>query len=79
MGKRRIVRTAPARLYEHQSRLADDGAVPREADANRDLIVIMWRAPAGGDSCRNAVDAGDKRLRLGAPRRCPEAQRDKCD
>ena len=79
VGKRRVVGPATARLHEHESRLADDGAVPREADANRDLIVIMRRAPAGRDSCRDAVDAGDSRLRLRALRRRPEAQRDKCD
>jgi hypothetical protein len=69
----------PLGLHEHESRLADDGAVPREADANRDLIVIMQREPAGRNSCRDAVDAGDSRLRLRALRRRPEAQRDKCD
>ena len=68
-----IVRPAAARPREHDSRLADDGAVPREADANRDLIVIMRRAPAGGDPCRDAMDAGDQRLRLGGLRSRPSA------
>jgi hypothetical protein len=79
VGKRRVVRAAAARLYEHESRLADDGAVAREAHANRNLIAIVRRAPAGRDSCRDALDAGDSRLRLRALRRRPEAQRDKCD
>jgi hypothetical protein len=64
VDKRRVVGPAAARLHEHDSRLADDGTVPREADANRDLIVIVRRAPAGRDPCRNALDAGDRRLRL---------------
>jgi hypothetical protein len=79
VGKRRVVGPAAARLHEHDSRLADDGAVPREADANGDLIVIMWRAPAGGDPCRDAMNACDRRLRLDGLRPRRDAQRDKCD
>ena len=65
LGEPRVVRPAAARPREDDSRLADDGAVPREAHANRDLIVVVRRTPAGGDPRRNAMDAGDqRRLRL---------------
>jgi hypothetical protein len=79
VDKRRVVGPAAARLHEHDSRLADDGAVPREADANRDLIVIVRRAPAGRDPCRDALDAGDRRLRLGELRLRPEREREDPD
>ncbi len=62
IGKRGIVRPAAARLYEHDPRLADNGAVPREARANGDLIVVVRRTPAGRDPCRDAMNAGDQRL-----------------
>jgi hypothetical protein len=76
LGERGIVRSAAARSRVDDSRLADDGAVPREAGANRDLIVIMWRPPAGGDPCRDAVNACDQRLRLGGRCLRPERERD---
>ena len=80
LGKRRVVGPAAARLHEHDSRLADDGAVPREADANGDLIVIMWRAPAGGDPCRDAMNAGDQRwLGLNRLRSRPKGQHNNPD
>jgi hypothetical protein len=70
IGKRGIVAPAAARLYEHNPRPANDSAFPREAGANRNLIVIMRRTPAGGDPCRDAVNAGDQRaLRLSGLRR----------
>jgi hypothetical protein len=56
------------RLCEDDPRLAYDGAVAREAQANGDLIVIMRRAPAGGDPCRDTMNTGDRRplvIRLG--------------
>ena len=80
IGKRRVVGAPAARLYEDDPRLADDGAVPREANANRDLIVIMRRTPAGGDPCRDAMNASDQRwLRLSGLRSRPEGQHDNPD
>ena len=76
LGEPRIVRSAAARSRVDDSRLADDGALAREAGANRDLIVIMWRAPAGGDPCRDAMNACDQRLRLGGRCLRPERERE---
>jgi hypothetical protein len=78
IGKRGVVGPA-ARPHEDDLRLAYDGAFPREADANRDLIVIVRRTPAGGEPCRDAMDAGDRRRRLGGLRSRPEGQRDDPD
>ena len=78
-GKGGIVDPAAARPREDDPRLAYDGAFPREADANRDLIVIVRRTPAGGEPCRDAMDAGDGRLRLGRLRSRPEGQQDDPD
>src|SRR3984885_9867895 len=65
IGKRGVVGPAATRLYEHNPRLADNGAFPREAGANRDLIVIVRWTPAGGDPRRDAMAASDQRwLRL---------------
>ena len=79
IGKRGVVGPAAARPYEDDPRLTYDGALTREADANRDLIVIVRRMPAGGEPCRDAMDAGDRRLRLGGLRSRPEGQRDDPD
>ena len=79
IGKRGIVGPATTRLYEDDPRLADNSAVPREAGANRNLIVIVRRTPAGGEPCRDAMDAGDRRLRLGGLRSRHEGQRDDPD
>src|SRR5271165_5136751 len=51
----------------------------REAEANRDLIVIVRRTPAGGEPCRDAMDAGDRRRRADGLRLRPEGQRDDPD
>ena len=75
-----IVGPAASRLYEHNPRLADNGAFPREAGANRDLIVIVRWTPAGGDPRRDAMDASDQRwLRLSGLRSRPEGQRKNTD
>jgi hypothetical protein len=52
IGEHGIVSSAATRLYEHNPRLADNGAFAREAGANRDLIVIVRRTPAGRDPRR---------------------------
>ena len=72
IGKRGIVGPATTRLYEHNPRLADNSAVPREAGANGDLIVVVRRTPAGGDPCRDAMNAGDQRPRGGVLRSRPK-------
>ena len=51
---------------EHDPRLADNGAVAREAHANRDLVVVMRRTPTGGEARRDAMDARNQRPRLDA-------------
>ena len=80
IGKRGVVGPAASRLYEHNPRLADNGAFPREAGANRDLIVIVRWTPAGGDPRRDAMDASDQRwLRLSGLRSRPEGQHDNPD
>jgi hypothetical protein len=79
IGKRGVVGPAAARPYEDDPRLTYDGAFTREVDANRDLIVIVRRTPAGGEPCCDAMDAGDRRLRLGGLRSRPEGQRDDPD
>ncbi len=66
LGKRGIVSLAAARSGEHDPRLADNGAVAREAHANRDLVVVMRRTPAGGEARRDAMDARNQRPRLDA-------------
>ena len=73
IGKRGVVGPAAARPYEDDLRLTYDGAFTREADANRDLIVIVRRTPAGGEPCRAAMDAGDRRRRFGGLRSRPRA------
>jgi hypothetical protein len=80
IGEPGIVRHAAARPHEDDPRLTYDGAFPREADADRDLIVIVRWTPAGGDPCRDAMDAGDQRwLRLSGLRSRPEGQHDNLD
>jgi hypothetical protein len=79
IGKRGVVGPAAARLREDDPRLPYDGAFPREADANRDLIVIVRRTPAGGEPCRDAMDAVYRRLRLGGLLSRPDGQRDDPD
>src|ERR1700733_1241307 len=75
-GKRGVVGAAAARLYEHDPRLADDGAFPREAGANGNLIVIMRRTPAGRYPRRDAMNAGDQRPGGGVLRSRPYAESD---
>ena len=50
-----------------------------KADANRDLIVIVRRTPAGGEPCRDAMDAVYRRLRLGGLLSRPDGQRNDPD
>jgi hypothetical protein len=80
IGKRGIVSPAATRVYEHNPRLADNGAFAREAGANRDLIVIVRRTLAGRDPRRDAVNAGDQwPLRLSGSRRRPDHQCENSD
>ncbi len=79
IGKRGVVCPAAARPYEDDPRLTYDGAFTREAHADRDLIVIVRRMPAGGEPRRDAMDAADRRLRLGGLRSRPKGQRDDPD
>ena len=78
-GKRGVVGRAAARPHKDDPRFAYYGAFPREADANSDLIVIVRRTPASGEPCRDAMDARDRRRRLGGLRARPEGQRDDPD
>ena len=80
IGKRGVVGPAASRLYEHNPRLADNGAVPRETRANGDLIVVVRRTPAGGDPCRDAMNASYQRwLRLSGLRSRPKGQHNNPD
>jgi hypothetical protein len=77
LGEPGVVRRTAARSRIDDSWLADDSAVPGEAHAHGDLIVVVGRAPASGEPRRNAVDAGDeRRLRLDGLRLRSKAQRD---
>jgi hypothetical protein len=76
IGKRGIVGPATTRLYEHNPRLANNSAFPREAGANRNLIVIVRWMPAGRDPRRDAMNAGDQRPGGGVLRSRPEAESD---
>jgi hypothetical protein len=62
IGKRGIIAPASARLCEADPGLAYNSAVPREARANGDLMVIVLRVPAGRDPRRDALNAGHYRL-----------------
>ena len=80
LGKPGIVRRAAAGPRINDSRLAYDGAVPREAQANGDLIVVVRRTPAGSDPCRNAMNARNhRRQRVSGRRLRPERERDDPD
>ena len=79
IGQRGVVGPAAARPHKDDYRLTYDAAFPREADANRDLIVIARRMPAGGEPCRDLMDAGDPRLRLNGLLLRADRQRDDPD
>jgi hypothetical protein len=78
IGESAVIGPAAARPHIDDPRLAYDRAVPREADADRDLIVIVRRTPAGGEPGRDAMDAGD-RWRLGGLSPRPKRKRDDTD